>query len=228
MFDEKDQNENSQNNENSANFGVNNNSFNGNENNLEEENNNLNLEQNNDLPEDIFADVDKVENNNSNLENKEKSSDSNTKSKRFSKKIILLILIIILVISALIVILLNLPETNNTIYNDTSLDSGLNNLVEDDNGNPVEVLDPIDVENDYLLEEEPISGVVNNEEDEIINNNQEVDISVLDSDGDGLTDYQEVEIWGTDPNNFDTDSDGYSDFDEIKAGYNPLGEGQLE
>lgn len=72
-----------------------------------------------------------------------------------------------------------------------------------------------------------------------------------DTDGDGLTDGQEVKVYKTDPKNFDTDSDGLTDGDEIKvyktdplkkdtdgdgfsdgqevqSGYNPLGAGKLK
>lgn len=43
----------------------------------------------------------------------------------------------------------------------------------------------------------------------------------LDSDGDGLSDFDEREK-GTDPYNIDTDGDGYSDNQEIAGGYDPL------
>ena len=43
----------------------------------------------------------------------------------------------------------------------------------------------------------------------------------VDSDGDGLTDQEEIRI-GTDPKNPDTDGDGYLDGDEIKNGFDPL------
>lgn len=48
-----------------------------------------------------------------------------------------------------------------------------------------------------------------------------------DTDGEGLTDGDEVLIWKTDPLNPDTDGDGYSDGLEVKGGFNPLGPGRL-
>lgn len=50
---------------------------------------------------------------------------------------------------------------------------------------------------------------------------------VADTDGDGLSDYEEVKIYHTDPLKADTDGDGYKDGDEVKNGYNPLGSGKL-
>ncbi|MDP6935652.1 MAG: hypothetical protein QGG40_22220, partial [Myxococcota bacterium] len=38
----------------------------------------------------------------------------------------------------------------------------------------------------------------------------------------GLTDYEEVVTYGSDPNDTDTDDDGYSDFEESHAGTDPL------
>jgi hypothetical protein len=43
----------------------------------------------------------------------------------------------------------------------------------------------------------------------------------VDSDNDGLTDEEEIEL-GTDPNDPDTDKDGFYDGDEVVRGYNPL------
>ena len=56
---------------------------------------------------------------------------------------------------------------------------------------------------------------------------QGTDPNHWDSDGDGLSDGEEVVIWGTEPLNPDTDNDGYEDGEEIKAGYNPKGVGKL-
>ncbi len=42
-----------------------------------------------------------------------------------------------------------------------------------------------------------------------------VDLALIDTDGDGLTDQDEINIYKTDPNNPDTDGDGLSDGDEV-------------
>ena len=47
-----------------------------------------------------------------------------------------------------------------------------------------------------------------------------------DSDGDGLTDLEEVVI-GTKPTEKDSDGDGYADLAELKSLYNPAGQGKL-
>lgn len=44
----------------------------------------------------------------------------------------------------------------------------------------------------------------------------------VDTDGDGLSDYDEINIYGTSPYLEDTDSDGISDYDEIMRGSDPL------
>ncbi len=44
-----------------------------------------------------------------------------------------------------------------------------------------------------------------------------VDPRALDSDGDGLTDWEEVNVYHTDPNNPDTDGDGLLDGEEVKV-----------
>lgn len=44
----------------------------------------------------------------------------------------------------------------------------------------------------------------------------------IDSDNDGLSDYDEINKYFTNPENPDTDADGYNDGDEIKNGFSPL------
>lgn len=43
-----------------------------------------------------------------------------------------------------------------------------------------------------------------------------------DSDGDGVTDYDEINLYATDPRDADTDNDGMRDGDELLAGTNPV------
>ncbi len=53
------------------------------------------------------------------------------------------------------------------------------------------------------------------------------DVDVTDTDKDGLGDREEVQVYGTDPLNADTDEDGYLDGQEVSGGYNPNGSGKL-
>jgi hypothetical protein len=52
-------------------------------------------------------------------------------------------------------------------------------------------------------------------------------IYALDSDGDGLSDLEEIEFFNTCANHPDTDGDGKTDFEEVEAMTNPLGTGRL-
>jgi hypothetical protein len=54
-----------------------------------------------------------------------------------------------------------------------------------------------------------------------------LNIYSLDSDGDGLSDLQEIQLFNTSANNPDTDGDGKTDFEEVEAMTNPLGMGKL-
>lgn len=72
-------------------------------------------------------------------------------------------------------------------------------------------------------------GETDPDQDEL-NNNQEgqlgTDPTKKDTDGDGLSDGEEVKKYRTDPLRADSDGDGYTDAEEIKNGYNPLGSGK--
>lgn len=60
--------------------------------------------------------------------------------------------------------------------------------------------------------------------EEKLNINSDLDIEALkfiDNDNDGLSDYEEVYIYRTDPLNWDSDGDGYSDGEEVRNGYDP-------
>ena len=48
------------------------------------------------------------------------------------------------------------------------------------------------------------------------------DPNKMDTDGDGIDDYTEIQNYGTDPNKADTDGDGFTDLYEIQTGKSPL------
>ena len=53
------------------------------------------------------------------------------------------------------------------------------------------------------------------------------DITLKDTDDDGLSDAQEFNIWYTSPIDPDSDADGFTDAAEVTSGYDPLGPGKL-
>lgn len=75
-----------------------------------------------------------------------------------------------------------------------------------------------DLEDITVLNDEDGDGLTDDEEVETYG----TDFRDEDSDDDGLTDYEEVITHLTDPNNSDSDSDGTSDYDEVAAGTDPL------
>lgn len=74
-------------------------------------------------------------------------------------------------------------------------------------------LDPNDLDND---------GILDTKEKELGTSNRDSD-----TDGDSLTDKEEIEVYKTDPTKVDTDGDGYWDGFEVINGYNPTGPGKL-
>lgn len=64
-----------------------------------------------------------------------------------------------------------------------------------------------------------------------LTNAEELDAGTLannpDSDSDGLGDREEVKVYETDPRDADTDNDSFLDGQEVAGGYNPNGEGRL-
>jgi hypothetical protein len=71
----------------------------------------------------------------------------------------------------------------------------------------------IDTDNDGLTDEE----------EKVYGTNP----AALDTDADGLSDYEEIKIYKTNPLLPDTDGDSYLDGAEVKNGYNPNGAGKL-
>ena len=79
--------------------------------------------------------------------------------------------------------------------------------------------------------ETPIAVVpVDSDADSLTDSEEQIlgtNINLIDSDFDGLSDYEELKIYLTNPLNVDSDGDSFKDGDEIKSGYNPNGAGKL-
>ncbi|HKK54236.1 MAG TPA: L,D-transpeptidase family protein [Patescibacteria group bacterium] len=55
----------------------------------------------------------------------------------------------------------------------------------------------------------------------LTNNVLAVEEQNIDSDNDGILDYDEINVYYTDPYSKDTDGDGYTDWEELNTGYSP-------
>lgn len=78
---------------------------------------------------------------------------------------------------------------------------------------------------------ETISQTAKDSDDDGLTDQEEANLGTnpneVDTDRDGLFDFEEVKVYGTDPLNADTDGDGFLDGQEVKSGHNPLGMGKL-
>ncbi len=104
-----------------------------------------------------------------------------------------------------------------------------------DNTNTVvpEILDE-EVQSDLgqdIIDEQILFGEPIDKDGDGLDDQREIEIGTdpnnWDTDGDELSDGDEVIIWKTDPLNPDTDGDSFLDGAEIKSGYNPAGPGKL-
>lgn len=78
-----------------------------------------------------------------------------------------------------------------------------------------------------ILFGEPVLDTDNDGLDDSVEKEKGTDMLVWDTDGDSLSDGDEILTWKTDPLKADTDGDTYEDAAEIKNGYNPSGPGKL-
>ncbi len=92
-------------------------------------------------------------------------------------------------------------------------------------------LDEVEGEVDTSFSDTVLFGDVVDTDGDTIEDTREETIGTdplkSDTDGDGLSDGDEINIWKTNPLNPDTDGDGYTDGSEVANGYNPLGLGTL-
>lgn len=109
----------------------------------------------------------------------------------------------------------NAETVNNTNNSSARIDNN-QDLNKDNHTSlmpPVEIIKPIDTDQDGLIDDDEIKFGT--------------DPKLMDTDSDGLTDMEEVIKYKTNPRNNDSDGDSYKDGEEIKNGYNPNGAGKL-
>lgn len=137
----------------------------------------------------------------------------------------------------------NIPLENENIVDNNIVD---NNIVDNDFADN-DIIDDNNINND-IIDGDIVATT--SEEDLVVENGEENNLETIDSDGDGLSDYDEIYIYGTNPYIIDTDGDGLSDYDEVMifgtdplisdtdadtyldgeevfSGHNPLGEGKI-
>ena len=102
---------------------------------------------------------------------------------------------------------------------------GVYQLIQNSNNNvsPKEIgVESVGTVTEPVPEDLDNDGVLDTKEKELGLSNRNYD-----TDGDGLTDKQELEMYNTDPTNTDSDGDGYADGYEVMNGFNPAGDGKL-
>jgi len=104
---------------------------------------------------------------------------------------------------------------NQNINSNTNQNTNQQQVIFDEPEEPAEPIQPALVDSD--------GDGLNDDEEKIYGTN----ISSVDTDADGLTDRDEIEVFSTDPLNPDTDGDGYNDGEEVRAEYDPKGPGVL-
>jgi hypothetical protein len=96
------------------------------------------------------------------------------------------------------------------------------NLNQPINEPALNIVEPTPINEPVVEIDSDFDGLSDAREAELGTNSQ-----LPDTDGDGLFDRQEADVYKTDPLNPDTDGDTYQDGDEVKNGYNPNGPGKL-
>lgn len=206
--------------------------------------NDLNDKQNSAAVDDIFAETDKLASSNgassietkqaglSSLGDKEVLSDEGVpiapeyeddNSVNGSSKILKIAIIVVvtaIVILGAYLIYVNFiaadksPELSETIV-DKSAQTGIDNNTSNTNPEPVVVNPEIPAGDDFIIpaSEKNNDGLLT----ELIpdTTTPSIDPQEIDSDGDKLSDYDEINVYNTNPNLIDSDFDGLSDYEEV-------------
>jgi hypothetical protein len=82
----------------------------------------------------------------------------------------------------------------------------------------------------YVWPSKSNSGIIDDDLDGVERSLEEhygISDNSADSDKDGLSDYEEINFWFTDPADADTDEDEHKDGAEVASGFSPLGSGKI-
>lgn len=147
----------------------------------------------------------------------------------FIKVVLVVIIVLVLVAGAAYAayrLMTRTDGTDNGIVDSVSDDGVISN--EDERGKGKD-----DVTADDTTIEKPATdrGTFLDSDGDGLTNAEELEAGTSsnnpDTDSDGLGDREEVEVYSTDPRDADTDGDTYLDGQEVAGGYNPNGEGKL-
>lgn len=151
------------------------------------------------------------------------------KSKRSgrSKRLFYLVGVVVVVAILIIGVIKFISSPSYDEYENFVNEPITNNQAENINADTTpEVVDEPEIEDEPVVTEEVVD-----DDGDGITNKQELAIGTdpfnPDSDNDGLFDKEEVVTYSTDPLNEDSDGDTYLDGAEVKSGYNPSGPGEL-
>ncbi len=140
--------------------------------------------------------------------------------------VVIIVLAVIGIAAYLVYSLVLLPQAEelekeakqDIILDDEDFDF-INNIINDFDEEDVGFIEEDPIEEDPI-EEDPI--------EEEIDMNIQI-LKTIDSDGDGISDYDEIYVIGTDPFNPDTSGNGFNDLTEITNCYDPFSkEGRLD
>jgi hypothetical protein len=156
-------------------------------------------------------------------------------------KIIIILVVVLLVLALgagayyLIVVKGKIATPTNDNQNTNQVANTNVNANVDTNTNTNQV-DTTDSDSDGLTDEEEALYTTNallaDTDGDTLSDREEVktyktDPLTMDTDVDGLNDGDEVNIWNSDPLKLDSDGDSYPDGSEVKNGYSPIGPGKL-
>lgn len=144
-------------------------------------------------------------------------------------------LLIKIVIAVLFLLVVGLGVLGYLVYADIDSKNTDQNTEINKNQSLINTLiDKVDAIENNLSGIDTFSQKVEAIEEELNNYSTKEDLQPImeflkkqDTDQDGLSDYDEIVLYKSNPNKKDTDGDGFSDKDEVDAGYNPAGPGKL-